>query len=243
MRVPKVDHYAGTSSTKWVRYQAPVIIPRHPILTNDKQRAKCISQIERKCRSSMEYTDLIKFLRTNMNMDQCEFFPNLKSGKRKGAIEIHHAPFDLYTIVGIIMKKYEAEHDGVVNQNMVAKEVMKCHYQGLIGLIPLSITVHQLVHDGKLIVPLNCVFGRFVEFTTRYYGYIDNETLSMLEENIKLTENLKPEDLSILNTCYVYSQVDGVELPDVEPLKGEIVSVELRQDNIAAKDPLDLATT
>ena len=65
----------------------------------------------------------------------------------------------------------------------------------------------------------------------------------MLEENIKLTENLKPEDLSILNTCYVYSQVDGVELPDVEPLKGEIVSVELRQDNIAAKDPMDLAIT
>ena len=230
MRVPKVEHYSASSSVKWVRYQAPIIIPRHPILTNDKQRAKCISQIERKCRSSMEYTDLIKFLRTNMDMNQCEFFPNMKAGKRKGSIEIHHAPFDLYTIVSIILKKYEEEHDGVVNQNMVAKEVMKCHYQGLIGLIPLSITVHQLVHDGKLIVPLNCVFGRFVEFTNRYYGYIDNETLSMREENIKLTENLKPDDLSILNTCYVYSQVDGMELPKIESIDGtDVADIELRE--------------
>ena len=64
----------------------------------------------------------------------------------------------------------------------------------------------------------------------RYYGYIDNETLSMLEENIKLTENLKPDDLSILNTCYVYSQVDGMELPKIESIDGtDVADIELRE--------------
>ena len=238
MRIPRVDHFENRNNIKRVTYQAPVIIPRHPVLTNEKQRAKCITRIEKKCRSSMEYGDLIKFLRTNMNMDECEFFPNLKSGKRKGDIEIHHAPFDLYSIVGIILKKYEKEHDGVVNENMVAKEVMECHYRGLIGLIPLSVTVHQLVHDGKLIVPLNCVFGRFVEFTQTYYEFIDDDLIVMLNENIELTKNLKPEDLSILNTCYIYAQTEGVNLPKEEALKGEIVDVNIREDNQEFKEAM-----
>lgn len=212
MRIPKVDRFENRGTVKWVSYQAPVIIPRHPVITNDKQRDKCIKRIERKVRTSMEYQDLIKFLRTNMDMDQCEFFPKLKAGKKKGTIEIHHAPFDLYSIVGIILKKFEKEH-GYVNENLVAKEVMKCHYEGVVGLIPLSITVHELVHDGKLIVPLNCVCGRFVEFTQRYYEFIDDELMIMLNENIEMTKNLKPEDLSILNTCYIYSLTEGVALP------------------------------
>ena len=143
-------------------------------------------------------------------------------------IEIHHAPFDLYTIVGIVLKKWEAQHDGVINENMVAKEVMQLHYQGLIGLIPLSVTVHELVHDGKLIVPLNCVFGRFVEFTNRYYEWIDDDLMTMLNENIELTEKMKPEDMTILNTCYIYSDVDGVKLPEI--VEGDIIEIAPRAE-------------
>lgn len=228
MRIPQVDRFKNDSNYKVVHYQAPIQIPRFPVITNDKQREKCVKRIEKKCRSSMEYSDLIKFLRTNMNMDQCTFLPNVKGGKKRGVIEIHHAPFDLYTIVGIVLKKWEAQHDGVINENMVAKEVMQLHYQGLIGLIPLSVTVHELVHDGKLIVPLNCVFGRFVEFTNRYYEWIDDDLMAMLNENIELTEKMKPEDMTILNTCYIYSDVDGVKLPEI--VEGDIIEIAPRAE-------------
>lgn len=220
MRVPKVEHYSEKSSkVKHVHLEKPIIIPRLPVITTEKQKYKLIKTIESLTRNSMEYKDLIKYLRTNMNMDECEFFPNFKAGKKRGMIEIHHAPYDLYTITWIVMEKQEQEK-GYIDEFDVAEEVMRLHYEGKVGLIPLSITAHELVHDGKLIVPLNCVRGKFVEFTRDYYPYIKNiskdvDIISMLQENIELTKKLTSKDLSILDVQYVYTEVDGCVLPKV----------------------------
>lgn len=220
MRVPKVEHYSGKSSkVKHVHLENPIIIPRLPVVTTEKQKDKLIKTIESLARNSMEYKDLIKYLKTNMNMEECEFFPNFKSGKKKGMIEIHHAPYDLYTITWIVMEKHEQEK-GYIDELDVAEEVMRLHYEGKVGLIPLSVTAHELVHDGKLIVPLNCVRGRFVEFTRDYYTYIkaiskDVDIICMLQENIELTKKLTQKDLSILDVQYVYTDVDGCVLPKI----------------------------
>ena len=146
-------------------------------------------------------------------MNQCEFFENFKAGKKKGMIEIHHSPFDLYTLVDVVMTRMEKE-EGYIDELVVADKVLEMHYSGLVGLIPLSITCHQLVHDGKLIVPLNCVYGRFVEFTKEYYDELGEERLSILKENILLTKQMKKSDFSILNVQYVYTEVDGFHLPE-----------------------------
>lgn len=220
MRVPKVEHYSGKSSNvKVVHFEKPIIIPRLPVITTEKQKDKLIKTIEKLIRGSMEYRDLIKYLRTYINMDECEFFPNFKAGKKRGMIEIHHAPYDLYTITWIVMEKYEQEH-GFIDELDVAEEVMRLHYEGMVGLIPLSITAHELVHDGQLIVPLNCVRGKFVQFTKDYYPYIekiskDVDIIGMLNENIELTRKLTRKDLSILDVQYVYTEVDGCVLPKV----------------------------
>ena len=113
---------------------------------------------------------------------------------------------------------------------------MSLHYAGMIGLIPLALTVHQLVHAGKLIVPLNCVYGKFIKFTQDYYEWLDepndDTNLRILEQNIELTKNLKPEDMSILNIEYIYTHVKNMEAPaliDPESIK----SVEVRSTEIA----------
>lgn len=195
-----------------VNIEKPMLIPRLPVITTDKQRVKLIMTIERLIRQNIDYKDIITFMRKNINMDQCEFFENFKAGKRRGMIEIHHAPFDLFSIVEVVMTKMEKEI-GYIDEYPVADEVLRMHYEGLIGLIPLSITCHQLVHDGKLIVPLNCVYGRFVEFTNRYYDELGEDRLAMLNENIQLTKNMKRSDFNILNVTYIYTSVDGYRLP------------------------------
>lgn len=214
MRVAKPEHFTtNPSAIKHIHYDAPILIPRLPVVTTDKQRYKLISTIEQLVRSSMEYKDLIKYLRTFIDMNQCEFFENFKSGKRRGMIEIHHSPFDLFTIVDVVMTKMEKE-EGYIDELVVADTVLEMHYSGLIGLIPLSITAHELVHDGKLIVPLNCVYGRFVEFTNRFYDELGEERLMTLKDNIELTKKMTRSDLSILNVQYVYTTVDGFKLPE-----------------------------
>lgn len=195
-----------------VTIEKPMLIPRLPVITTDKQRIKLIMTIERLIRQNIDYKDLVTFLRKNLDMNQCEFFENFKAGKRRGMIEIHHAPFDLFSIVEVVMDRMEKEV-GYIDEYPVADEVLRMHYDGLIGLVPLSVTCHQLVHDGKLIVPLNCVYGRFVEFTKKYYDEIGEDRLSVLSENIQLTKNLKRSDFNILNVTYIYTQVDGFSLP------------------------------
>lgn len=219
MRVPKGGNQQKPDNIKYVHIDKPIMIPRLPVITNDKQRVKLIKKIESYCRTSMEYTDLISYLRKYVNMDECTFLTNFKAGKRKGMIEIHHAPFTLFSIVDIVMRKQE-DQMGYIDEFDVCEEVMRLHYSGLVGLIPLSITCHQLVHDDRLTVPLWCVYGRFVEFTKLYYDWIPDETLAALNEEVQLSKELKenPEKLremnSILDVQYVYLDVDGEQKMD-----------------------------
>lgn len=216
MRVPSKDLPKNNHDIVNVHIDKPIVVPRLPVVTNDKQRVKLIKTIESYCRSSMEYKDLISYLRKYVNMDQCTFLQNFKIGNKKGSIEIHHAPYTLFSIVDIVMRKQE-DQLGYIDEFKVAEEVMRLHYMGLIGLVPLAVTVHQLVHDGKIHVPLWCVYGRFVEFTKKYYDYIPDEILGALNEEIKLSRKFRenPEALkensSILDVQYVYLDVDGEE--------------------------------
>lgn len=216
MRVPKKDVLHTNHDIINVHIDKPIIVPRLPVITNDKQRVKLIKTIESYCRSSMEYKDLVTYLRKYVNMDQCTFLENFKAGGKKGSIEIHHAPYTLFSIVDIVMRKQE-DQLGYIDEFKVAEEVMRLHYMGLVGLVPLAITVHQLVHDGQIHVPLWCVYGRFVEFTKKYYDYIPDEILEALNEEIRLSRKFRenPEALKenskILNVQFVYLDVDGEE--------------------------------
>lgn len=221
MRVPKIEHYDDKDKVTYVHLEKPMVIPRLPVIHNEKQRDKLIKTIERMVRSSLEYKDLIKYLRTYIDMNECEFFHNVNNKKRKGVIEIHHEPFDLYTITSLVMTKQEKEM-GYIDELVVAEEVMRIHYMGVIGLVPLSITPHELVHAGKLVIPLNCVYGRFNEFVRMYYDELkDTPYLDMLKDKIELTKKFTTKDLSILTVRYIYTVVDGFSLPEVLEIEKE----------------------
>jgi hypothetical protein len=214
MRVPKKNLPDNTKKIRNVHIDKPIIVPRLPVITTDKQRVKLIKKIESYCRSAMEYTDLTTYLRKYVNMEECTFLSNFKAGKKRGMIEIHHAPFTLFSLVDIVMRKQEKEY-GYIDEFVVVDEVLRLHYSGLVGLIPLSVTVHQLVHDNRIDIPLWTVYGRFVEFTKTYFDYIPDEVLDSLKEEIKISEILKndpkafEENMKILNVEFIYLDVDG----------------------------------
>ena len=227
MRVPPKQSQSSSDNIKHIHIDKPIIIPRLPVITNEKQRIKLVKEIESYCRISLEYTDLITYLRKYVNMNECTFLNSFKSDKKKGMIEIHHAPFTLFSIVDIVMRKHEDIYNQI-DEFKIAEEVMRLHYNGLIGLVPLSITCHQLVHDNQLTIPLWCVYGRFVEFTKKYYEWIPDEVLNALEEKIILSKKFKehPELLDeankILTVQYVYLDVDG-EKPMEDGIDASII--------------------
>ena len=95
MRVPPKDILTNQSNIKHVHIDKPIVIPRLPVITTDKQRVKLTKQIEGYCRITLEYADLIAYLKKYVDMNQCTFLNEFKSGKKKGMIEIHHSPFTL----------------------------------------------------------------------------------------------------------------------------------------------------
>ena len=109
------------------------------------------------------------------------FFNNISKDKGKRIkIEIHHIPFTLYDIASIVLKKYEAENLPI-DPLMIAQEIMMLHYQGFVGLVPLSTTVHQLYHRGDIFIPLQYVDKGFVLFYQAYKPYMSEYESTLIK--------------------------------------------------------------
>ena len=148
-------------------------------LDNEKDLRKYFFNIEKEIRQSYEYKEMIQYIKDNYDMDRCSFIKVSSSDEIDVHIEVHHSPLTLYDLVTIVYRKRIFYNESLEVQ-LVAKEVTMLHYRLLIGLIPLSKTVHQLVHDGKLFIPVNNVLGNWREFVRMYKQFMDEEQLDII---------------------------------------------------------------
>jgi len=132
----------------------------------------------------------------------------------KVGIEIHHEPFTLFDITHIVISSF-LSRDKAPNPLEIAEEVMLLHYRNMVGLIPLSTTVHGLVHDGRLMIPLQCVYGDYMSFIEEYYDSIPDDVMNALQAKIQMSKDIQEVDMSMLEKKYVYLNVDGYTLPQV----------------------------
>ena len=166
-------------------------------------------------------------------MDQCAFFNNVNSSSSKVKIEIHHEPLTLYDITEAVLNKHIVENDGNVNAYEVAEEVMSLHYKDEVGLIPLSITLHEMVHNSdKIMIPLHLVYGNYIKFVEEYEEYMDDKTIKKLEDKIKNTKLLSEKSFDAINVEFTYVDVDGFSLPQM--LEDETLSVSETSQSSAA---------
>jgi hypothetical protein len=181
---------------------------------NEKDYVKLIKKIERMVRTSYEYKNYIKYLKEEIDMNQCSFFNKLT--RDMISIEIHHAPLTLFEIVSIVFGKHlkQSGADGI-DIFSIADEVTRIHYEGLVGLIPLSLTVHQLVHRGDIFIPVDKVYGNFQMFYDTYKKYFSEDQEKLLKSHIQATKQLDNENYSpsILNRKITYVNIDGITLP------------------------------
>lgn len=194
---------------------------------NEKDKVKFIKRTERIIRASLEYRDYIAFLKEHVNMNRCAFFQNVCSSEgKKIKIEIHHEPFTLYDYVEVVVNKFVDEGRDL-NDLLIADEVMKLHYDNLVGLIPLSKTIHQMVHNStKVTIPLNMVYGNYAEFLkSEEYGPYTDALLDKLEEKIEKTKNLSEKDFENLKKQFTY-----LDIKDAKPVEKQ----EVKTKNVEA---------
>ena len=188
-------------------------------LNDDKDYEHFIKDIESTVRSSYEYKEFIKYLRENMGMDRCAFLKDVSNrDTNKIKIEIHHYPFSLRDIVEIVYRK-RSYYKESLSIFMIAKEVMELHYKLMVGLIPLSETVHELAHSERLFIPVDKVLGRYNLFVDYYKPFIDPEMLDTLYMIEKATEEHSDiGDTTILEQNHVKYNISDKSfiLPDTK---------------------------
>ena len=183
-------------------------------LMDEKDSKKYIDDCKRLIRNSFEYREMVKYLRENMDMDQCSLYENVNNRETfKIKIHLHHHPFTLEDICRIVFKK-RLQYGEELDTEDIAYEVMSIHYNCLVGLIPLSETVHELVHNKYIFIPMDKVYGKWLDFYNMYQEFMDEEMIATVQENIERSKNYVANDdeLGILKQKYIY--IDSSDLYD-----------------------------
>lgn len=215
-----------SSLIKTLKLEMPQQMEYEVSFDTEKDKRKFIERVKRIIRSSKEYKDYIRFLKENMDMNRCAFFSNIKHTKdNKIQIEIHHDPFTLDDLVRIVIEK-QMDEGKPLNDFDIADEVMELHYNDMVGLVPLSKTIHEVIHSdgGKIVLPLNLCYGNYKSFVDQYQDYMEDDILTRLEKKIEATKNITPEQFDALMVKFEYIEVDGFELPERVEIDSEMIA-------------------
>ena len=191
-------------------YQKDTFYDTLNLLENEKQKEKFIKTVEKIVRGSIEYRNYIKYLKTEALNVKCTILNKLPEEVTSSiSIEMHHFPFTLYDLTEIILNKY-LKNGKPFTRLSIANELMDSHYFNQVGIIPLSVTMHQLAHSNPNILSKNNIFGSYSKFIEEYELYLTEEH----ENKIDKLENL-PEQL-IVNTISNYLELDERLLIDYD---------------------------
>ena len=229
------DIYSNDGQTILEMKSAPYFDKMPYDLLEEKSFKKYISDVERSVRNSFEYRELIAYLKNTEGMDVCSFLDNVTSrDNTKVKIEIHHSPLTLYDICLAVFRKRQQRKEST-NLEAVAQEIMYLHYIGWVGLIPLSATVHDMVHNQYLFVPTDRVRGNYKAFVDNYYNFIDPDTLDSLDAAEDATREYNNKQMELFNNHKIYLNVDGsYGLPRKDEMKSLLKDriTEIKSGNI-----------
>lgn len=156
---------------------------------------KVIAYLEKLIRKSYEYKQYITYLKSELDITKCAITPSLDIKEYGIGLEFHHYPLTLYDIADTILRKYlytKKENDTVSLFN-VMEEVMKEHYLGDVGLVPLTKTAHEMAHNGSLKIPISAVNGKYENFMNKYYKYLTPEMIEKIQNATLITDDIAKE--------------------------------------------------
>lgn len=185
-------------------YDVPERIVYDPDM-DERAKATLVKLIERLVRSSTEYRQLINFLKEHFDMDACAYYNNVTNKDNRWVkIEVHHSPFTLYDITYIVLNKHFSLYGRNINISNIVYEILELHYRGIVGLIPLNKTIHELNHNGFILIPVKYVFGDIELFFSEYSGFMTEQQVDLYSKHCHVNDDIEviPEFLK-KNLVYI----------------------------------------
>lgn len=150
--------------------------------TDSKTFAKFIRRVEKLVRSNPDYKMYLDFLRDERGLDKCAYFPNVTS--HRAEIQLHHVLSNLYTICVTVANRLMSTGNKV-SSFILADEVIKLHLEDKIALVPLSTTVHELVHLNQIRIPKSQIYGHYALYYEQHEPYMDDYERAIYKDNEK----------------------------------------------------------
>jgi len=190
---------------------------------DEKEKVRYIKKIESMVRSSQEYREFVSYIREELQFNHCSLLNTLTSDNV--SVELHHHPFNLFDIVETEINKHIVKGD-LFNTFIISANVMNTHYKNYIGLIPLSKTMHELVHSAdssRITLPKKLVIGNFGQYYNENNLYMEDSTkekyTTWLELDSMLTEDdLNRNDLVLFNSNKRTSQLNRTSIYSTDEL-------------------------
>lgn len=191
------------------------------LMDNEKAKEKFIKTIERHIRTSLEYKSYIKYLKTEALLTQCVVMNMLpEEVAARLSVEMHHCPLTLYDLVDIVLMKYLLLEKPFTRIS-IANEVMDAHFMNQIGLVPMTVTMHQMIHKGNHLVNKKDLFGDYKKFASHYETFLTDDHRGKIEKVEKLADefisNVRAMTLSLDKTLFIEqddSDDDEVTVPE-----------------------------
>lgn len=190
---------------------------------------KMISYIEKEVRNSFEYKNYISYLKNELNLTSCSLLPGIDINKTVVSLEFHHYPLNLFEVVDSIGKEMigNCKEGEKISCFDIAEQVIKEHYLGNIGIVPLTKTLHDMAHNRAIIVPISKVNGNYKSFIKKYKDYIETDIIDRIAEaelssesdDTKLYNSMKLEkNISKYDVTYIKGNDDSDDGLTPEPV-------------------------
>lgn len=157
-----------------------------------------IKSVERMIRGNDDYKLWLESLRDLDCLSADAFFTNISS--QDAEIQLHHYPFNLYTICAAVTNAMlEAEEK--VSTFIVSDKVMQLHFANNIGLVPLSVTMHEIAHLNRLKFLKRQIFGSWEKFYETYKPFLTEYDHTIVKDLIA-RKFLTREDSGVKELTY-----------------------------------------
>lgn len=148
---------------------------------------KLYMYLKKMCRGSFEYKEYIKHFKEVLEYTKCKVF-GIDITEVPVSLEIHHTPFSLETIVTAVTAKMFEQRGVPLDPKDISEEVMRLHYDGKVGLIPLTSTIHEAVHSNTIHIKASDIYGNYQAFFDEYEEYLSDDAVQHYNNVINLTE-------------------------------------------------------
>ena len=89
--------------------------------------------------------------------------------------------------------------------------ILTVHFKGIVGLIPLSSTVHTMVHNGSILIPKDKQFANYEEFINIYGNYMSSDLNKKLDEyNMNAASISDDVSIKLKERCTFNLSIKGI---------------------------------